>query len=76
MRSKVLNKKLSLNKATVANLTQTQMRLINGGAQSDEVGMQQRAVYEKDVDSTHTYHTCEPWTCTCNGNANAVAYQR
>jgi len=64
MRTQVLNKKLSLNKATVANLTQFQMRLINGGL-ADVNAHPKKGMFEKDVDSTYTYHTCKPWTCGC-----------
>lgn len=80
MRPQFLNKKLLLNKTTIADLTQTQMRRIHGGEKPAGITTtrtDQEVVSNAGcVDSTFTYYTCIPWTCTCQHPINmAPAYK-
>jgi hypothetical protein len=75
MKSKFLDKKLSLNKTTVANLNPAAMRFVKAGARLDVIGLhadvtEMEKAVKREVDSTYTYYTCPPWTCTCTDSCN------
>ena len=62
MKTKNFNKKLTLNKTTVADLKQTEMNAVNGGADTTCSG---RPECPPDP-SWVSCEWCTLFTCTCN----------